>query len=436
MASLTGIVASAFLSRLSVSENVFSKRTAKPMTGRERARLMLNHQEADRPAIDLGSTEITGMSAWTYRSLRRALGLKDGPVRVYNMIEMLAEVEGPVLDALGVDFAMLPPSRLRFGLSYGQWKEMTFWDGQSFDVPGDFISARQPNGDVLTSATPGGPLEWRMPQGGRFFDQEPSAQWDPLALEKPAETEWRFQEHIPDWALREQENLARELRSSTDRAIVAMPPVSTPNGYGGFLWFGAQMRQDPMWCSAYLMREAEAAATCFEEYLQAVGDYVDVLIINVADYGMQESEWFHPDLFGEHFVPAWKVCTDTIRRFPDIKTFDHCCGSIPNLVRYFIEAGVDCLNPVQWSAAGMDLAQLKADYGDDLVFWGAAVNTQGTFPFGTANQVALETQHVLDIMCPGGGYVVNPIHNVLPEVPIENIIALYQTAKDYRYADH
>ena len=75
------------------------------MNSRERVHRILNHQEADRPAIDLGSTRMTGMSAWTYRALKRALGLPSDQVRVYDLYQMLAEVEDPVLDALGADFA-------------------------------------------------------------------------------------------------------------------------------------------------------------------------------------------------------------------------------------------------------------------------------------------------------------------------------------------
>ena len=81
----------------------------------------------------------------------------------------------------------------------------------------------------------------------------------------------------------------------------------------------------------------------------------------------------------------------------------------------------------------MDLRELKARYGDKLVFWGGAVNTQRTLPFGTPDDVRREVREVLDMMCPGGGYVVNPIHNILPEVPVENILALYHTALAYRY---
>ena len=116
-----------------------------------------------------------------------------------------------------------------------------------------------------------------------------------------------------------------------------------------------------------------------------------------------------------------------------MKVWIHCCGSVPNLIPFFIEAGVDCLNPVQWTAAGMDLRTLKVKYGRQLTFWGGAISTQRTFPFGTAADVEREVREVLSIMAPGGGYVVNPIHNILAEVPIENILALYRTAAAWRY---
>jgi uroporphyrinogen-III decarboxylase len=98
-----------------------------------------------------------------------------------------------------------------------------------------------------------------------------------------------------------------------------------------------------------------------------------------------------------------------------------------------VKAGIDCLNPVQWTAKGMDLVWLKESFGEELVFWGGAVSTQDTFPFGTPEEVANEVGEVLAIMAPGGGYVVNSIHNILSEVPVENIIALYRTAQAYRY---
>jgi uroporphyrinogen-III decarboxylase len=143
---------------------------------------------------------------------------------------------------------------------------------------------------------------------------------------------------------------------------------------------------------------------------------------------------FNPELFGQVYTPAWRTVNDVIHEFDDVKVWIHSCGAVGGFVPYFIEAGVDILNPIQWTAAGMDLQELKNRYGDKLTFWGGAISTQRTFPFGTPEDVGRETRGVLDIMAPGGGYVVNPIHNILPEVPPENIVAMYRTAQEYRYS--
>ena len=99
------------------------------MTSRERVRKILNHQEADRPAIDLGATRMSGTVAWTYGALKAALGVESGSTRVYDLFQMLAEVEEPVLDALGCDFVMVPADQMQYGLSRNGWKDYTFWDG-------------------------------------------------------------------------------------------------------------------------------------------------------------------------------------------------------------------------------------------------------------------------------------------------------------------
>ncbi len=403
------------------------------MNSRERVRRILNHQEADRPAIDLGSTRMTGTSAWTYRALKQALGISSQQVRVYDLYQMLAEIEEPVLDALGVDFALLPMDELALGLTYGEWKPFRFWDGQVMEVPADFFPRAMPDGALESQQVRGRPVCMRMPVGGRFFDLIPGERQDSFEIPHLDESEWEMPAPYTDAFLRREEAKARALFETSERAIVASPPVAAPQGYAGTYHWAMKMMAEPEHCREYLMRRGEAAARCFEQYLQAVGAYVDVINISGYDYGTQDREMFRPALFREFYVPAWTLVTDVIHRTPGVKTWIHCCGSVPNLIGDFVAAGVDCLNPVQWTAKGMDLRWLKATYGDRLVFWGGATSTQRTFPFGTPEEVAREAREVLDIMAPGGGFVVNPIHNILADVPVGNILALYRTAGAYRY---
>jgi uroporphyrinogen-III decarboxylase len=111
------------------------------------------------------------------------------------------------------------------------------------------------------------------------------------------------------------------------------------------------------------------------------------------------------------------------------KTFYHTCGSIVAYLDDFAEAGVDILNPVQISAAGMSPEFLKGKYGDTFVFWGGAVDAQHTLAFGTPEQVKEETTRNLAIFSRGGGYVCNNVHNIQATVPTENLLALFAAVR-------
>ena len=396
------------------------------MTSRERVRLILNHQEADRPAIDLGSTSASGICAWIYRDLKRALGIPGDQVELGILEYMLAKVETPVLDALGCDFVPLPGEVDLSGLPAEPKKPFTFWDGQTFEVPAGF--------DPVVGHD--GTLDWqgkRMPRGGRYLDAVPTAT-TPSVADGPAfppQSEWKFITALSDEFLRAQEERARRLFEQTDRAIVACPwewALFAPQ-------VGAiEMLTEPETSREFIMRKAEAVARCNQQYLQAVGRYVDVLLFATGDYGYQDRESFNPKLMGEFWVPAWRLVTDVIHRFPHVKVFCHSCGSNTRFMPHYVEAGIDIFNPVQWTAKNMDPRWLKREFGDKLTFWGGAVNTQRTLPFGTPEEVAREAQEMLSIFAPGGGFVFNAIHNILAEVPVENILALYRVGRRYRYS--
>ena len=99
--------------------------------------------------------------------------------------------------------------------------------------------------------------------------------------------------------------------------------------------------------------------------------------------------------------------------------------------RQFYECGVDVLNPVQTTAAGMDARGLKDDWGDKFVFWGGGVNTQETLPFGTPEEVYDEVMERLGIFAPGGGYIFNAVHNIKGQTPMENMVAMFRAVRDY-----
>ena len=110
----------------------------------------------------------------------------------------------------------------------------------------------------------------------------------------------------------------------------------------------------------------------------------------------------------------------------------HCCGGIEPLINDIIEAGFDILNPVQCSASGMDPKTLKKKYGSRITFWGGGVDTQKTLPFGTPENVKEEVKQRIEIFAEGGGFVFNTIHNVVPNTPLDNLLAMFETIREYR----
>ncbi|MDA0337209.1 MAG: hypothetical protein O2782_18760 [bacterium] len=398
-------------------------------------RRILNHQEADRPAIDLGATRMTGTTAWTYGALKEALGITGGSTRVFDLFQMLAEVEESVLDALGCDFAMVPADTMNYGLPRNGWKPFTFWDGQTLQVPSDFHPQVTADASLLVGEGPG----WtepvaRMPHGGRYFDALNVANLtDTFEVPHLDEDHWNIPGPLEADFLARELTKVKALYASTDRALVVTPPFSLPSGYGGLYQWGMKMALDPEHCRQYMQAQCEASAARARQYLQLMGPYIEVVVLSGADYGTQDREVFRPALFGDIMAPAWKIVCDAVHEFANVKVWIHSCGSIPDLIEPIANAGVDCLNPVQWGATGMDRQWMKQTFGDRLVFWGGGINTQNTFPFGTAADVRREAQECLDIYAPGGGFVVNPIHNIQADVPVDNILALYETARDCRY---
>ena len=115
----------------------------------------------------------------------------------------------------------------------------------------------------------------------------------------------------------------------------------------------------------------------------------------------------------------------------DVKVLYHSCGAVTALIDDLIEVGVDALNPVQVSAQGMEPEVLKRTYGKRICFWGG-INTQSVLPFGSPDEVRAEVRRVVDVLGEGGGYVLNSVHNLQDDVPVENIVAMFDEARTYR----
>ena len=414
------------------------------MTSRERVVAALNHKEPDRVPVDLGGSFTTGIVVTTYAKVRRALGVNSTPPKVNDLLQMLAEMEVPVMEKLGCDVISLYPRGRFFGVAPENWKTWTTFDGTDVLVPGGFKYRVDGDGSLLIS--PGGDVNsrpsGRMPKDGYYFDiiirQQP-IDWDRL---DPAEFSEQFTVYT-DEILTHLQTTADSLYRNTDYAILGsfgggglgdMPlvlasDIENPKGIRNYSdWLVAHITH-PEYIKGVYQRQTEIALQNLELYRQAVGDRIVAIFISGTDFGTQRGELISPDLYRELYFPFHKRLNDWVHQHTPWKTFYHCCGSIYHLIPHFIEAGVDILNPVQCSAANMEPARLKREFGDKITFWGGGVDTQKTLPFGTPDEVRAQVADRIRTFAPGGGYVFNPIHNIQAKTPVDNILAMFDTAR-------
>jgi uroporphyrinogen decarboxylase len=146
------------------------------------------------------------------------------------------------------------------------------------------------------------------------------------------------------------------------------------------------------------------------------------------DMGAQTDLLFSPRHIQRFLLPGMKRMIDLIHS-AGVKVFHHNDGNITRILPDMVALGIDILNPIQWRASGMDREALKAQYGDQLIFHGG-VDNQHTLPFGTPDEVRQEVRDNLRILGAGGGYILAPCHNIQPNTPIENILAMYSEGRD------
>jgi uroporphyrinogen decarboxylase len=165
--------------------------------------------------------------------------------------------------------------------------------------------------------------------------------------------------------------------------------------------------------------------------LAELGERVDV-VTYADDFGTQTSQLISPEMFRRQLKPRIARVFETLSELaPHARRFFHSDGNVRPLIPDFIEMGVQILNPVQYTATGMDPVALKRDFGKDLVFWGGGVDTQRVLPRGTPGEVRDEVKRNLDALAPGGGYVFSAVHNIQPDVPPRNIMAMWETLRQY-----
>ncbi len=414
------------------------------MTSKQRIAATLAHRPPDRVALDFGSTPVSGMHVRPVAALRQYYGLEKRPVKVHEPYQMLGLLDDDLLDALGADVAGVSPRKTMFGFPNERWKEWNF-RGLDVLVSEDFRISEQPNGDILIypegdlAAPPSG----RMPAGSEFFDA--IIRQPPLDEEQldPRDNLEEFTPIAPE-DLDYFERATREA-AATGRAVIAnfggtafgdiaLVPATFlkhPKGIRDVEEWYVSTRSRRSYIHQVFESQCQLALENLVRIHARVGDCADAVYVCGADFGTQTSAFCSVPAFRELWFPYYKRVNDWVHAHTGWKTFKHSCGSVARFYESFIEAGFDIVNPVQCSAAGMDPAGLKRDYGSRLVFWGGGVDTQKTLPFGTPAEVREEVLRRCEIFSPGGGFVFNAIHNIQAGTPAANIVAMIDAVHEF-----
>lgn len=382
------------------------------MNSRERVLSTLNHKEPDRVPFDLGGTVLTGINVKSYTALREYLGLPQIEPTIVDIVQQLAQVDDDVMDRLAVDVKNVSP---RSSASYRiEIKEM---EG------GDYTYFYDEYG-----------IGWRMPKvGGLYYDmfdhplggKIDESDVDRYVLPDPTHPA-RFAGlgEAAETVLEEEQRALVVGNLSAGIFEMYLWTRGFTDGYADFIG-------RPAISQKIMHRFLDMQLAYWEKMFDALGDMIDVVQL-ADDFAGQRDMLISPSSYRKYLKPLHKELFDFIRCRSRAKIFLHSCGSIRKVIPDLIEIGLDIINPVQVSATGMDSAELKREYGRDLVFWGGGVDTQRAFDENhTAEEVREDVKRRITDLMPGGGFVFATVHNIQHNVPPQNIMAMWETLQEY-----
>jgi len=411
-------------------------------TSRERVLAAISHKEPDRVPIDLSATPSSGISAIAYGNLMKHIGRSDLPVQIYDVVQQLAQPDMAVLDKFGAD--VLDIGRT-FNNQPSDWSPVVMANGGAAFYPNWFKPTRLEDGSYQTYDDDGNRMLSRMPVGGTFFDQtyfpyvdgfpdsyeNLDAEMGRIMWARDAHSPWDHAGESTFWQKLRENTL--NLRQSTDKALLVVCGCNLFE-WGTFLRrmdnFLMDLIADPDNVEKLLDQLMIRHLATLEKVCNAVGDIVDIIRFG-DDLGMSTGPFMDVDTYKTLFKPRHKMLCDYVKTHSKMHTYIHSCGSISMLMPDLIEAGIEIFNPVQTNSWNMAPDFLKKEFGQDCTFWGGGIETVGTLNMGSPQQIRDQVFERLEIFSKGGGYVFNTVHNILPDVPPENIVAMYDAVKEF-----
>lgn len=386
------------------------------MNSRERIQTALAHKEADRVPYDLAGTNVTAITKNAYlRAMQmRGLSTQIGD----DEIDPIQQIVTPSEENL----VFLKSDTRRLGAQR---------------IP-NYHNVRRVNGNIIEVTDFYG-CNWRYETGHDIYFHmidSPLEKADSLSgsLHLLPQTDWDSYVKVLRHKLDSQIGKVGDFCGIADRNTAGLTENSLRiRGYEN--WFMDTMI-DPDGVESLFDRIVDDKLRYWDAIIDwaiETGNEHKIQIISESDdLGSQATTIIDPDTLRQMVIPRFKtIFTHVKKRLPHVKAFMHSCGAIREILPDLIEAGLDILNPVQFTAAGMDLKELKRDFGDVLTFWGGGVDTQSTLNNGKPQQVADEVKSIIDIMAPGGGFVFAPVHNIQDDVSPENFWAMWDTLQQY-----
>ena len=372
------------------------------MNHRERVLTTLNHNEPDRVPIDFGSySGATSINVHAYQNLLDYLGIKREP-RVENILIFTAEIDDDILERFNVDTKSVKPSLPL----------------DEFNAPEEFIERPW---DV----------KWRRSIDFTYAPVvAPFQKMVNPSLDDLKKFKWPSPSDIEDFAKWGEK--AQNIRQKTDRALVARMPmgiVTQAQILRGFEGWALDLILNRKFSDALHEKLAEIWIETGNRMLEALGDNVDILFFG-DDYGAQNQLMLSPQMFRERIKPLLKQMIGSVKAKTKAKVVLHSCGSVYPIIEDFIDIGIDGLNPLQATARDMEPRKIKEKAGKDLALWGG-IDTHVILPKGTPKDVKEEVKRKIAILGEGGGYVLSADHNILMDVPPENLIAMFEGASEY-----
>jgi uroporphyrinogen decarboxylase len=411
------------------------------MTSRERVLTSIKHKEPDRVPIDLGSTPSSGISAIAYSRLKNYLGITSGNTRIYDVVQQLAQPEDEFLDKFHVDVIDIGRS---FNSADEDWYDIELWDNRKAQYPVWFKPKIDIAGNCTAFNQKGIEIAIMLP-GMPFFDQtcfpfidgypndykNLSEAMDNVHWSALAHSPWDSASKSDFWGILRQN--AIRLRNSTDKALMIVCGCNLFE-WGTFLRkidnFLMDLISDQSNVEKLLDALLELHLNTLNKVCDSVGDIVDIIRFG-DDLGMDSGPFMSPKIYKQLFKPRHRILCEYVKKNSNMHTFLHSCGSIYALLPDLIEAGFEIINPVQTSCYQMEPERLKKEFGKDITFWGGGCETRTILNNAKPEIVKSHVKKRLDIFSPDGGFIFNTIHNILSDVPPENIIAMYEAIEEY-----